>query len=123
MQLIRGRQRHRLRRHAVVGERDVAVISMRTRELVQYLPQQPHRPRHLAQHPIRVSRILKGASSVCQPAQSLIGLSSIRNRINKRRHPNSPLYAAAGRLRGRCAEHRETLLRISESSVLYAGVG
>ena len=103
MQLIRRRQRHRLRRRAVIGERDIAVISMSTRQLVQDLPQQPHRPRYLAQHPVRVSRIIKRASRVRQPTQPLIGLSSISNRINKRRHPNSPLYAAADCLRGRCA--------------------
>ena len=76
---------------------------MRTRELVQDLPQQPHRPRHFAQHSVRVSRILKGPGGMRQPAQPLIGLSSISNRINKRRHPNSPLYVTAVRLRGRCA--------------------
>lgn len=35
MQLIR---RYRLRRHAVIGERDVAVISMNARQLVQHRP-------------------------------------------------------------------------------------
>lgn len=49
MQLIR-----RLCRHAVIGERDRPVISMSTRQLVQHLPQQPHRPRHLS-HPRYVS--------------------------------------------------------------------
>lgn len=47
MQLIRRRQGHRIRGCAIVGECDVAVINMSTRQLVQHLPQQSHRPRSL----------------------------------------------------------------------------
>ncbi len=86
MQLIRGRQHQHLRGCAVIVERAIAVIIMSARQLVQHLTQQSHRPRHLSQHPIRVSRIHKGTSRVRQPAQFLIGLSSTSKRINKRRH-------------------------------------
>lgn len=88
MQLISRRQHQRHRRNAVVGERDRPMTSISVRQLVQNLPQQPYRPLDISQHPICVSWILEGASPVCQPAEPLIGLSTISNRINKRRHPN-----------------------------------
>ncbi|MBN6777461.1 hypothetical protein JRG19_02705 [Pseudoclavibacter alba] len=44
MQLISRRQRYRCCQRAVVGERNVAVISMSAIQLVQHLPQQPRRP-------------------------------------------------------------------------------
>ncbi len=59
-----------------------------------------HRPRHLTQHPVVSVGSRRPEWYEPTPA-TLIGLSS---RINKRRHPNSPLYVAAVRLRG--ARHR-----------------
>ena len=88
MQLMSRRQYQRHRRNAVVGERDRPVISMSARQLVRNLPQQRYQPRDISQHPKFVSRILEGVSPVCQPAEPLIGLCSISNRTNKRRHPN-----------------------------------